>query len=60
MYDDDDRFEDDDYFGRLAGKLARQRRREARYDFEDDGGRERRLGRHGRREHRRHREIHWD
>jgi hypothetical protein len=60
MNDDDERFADDDYVGFLAGKLARQKRRQARGYFDEDYGRESRAaGRRKRRGDRRQRESHW-
>ena len=60
MNDDDERFADDDYVGFLAGKLARQKRRQPRGYFDEDDGRESRAaGRRKRRGDKRHRESHW-
>jgi hypothetical protein len=59
MYEDYDRFADDDYVGLLAGKLAKQKRREARGEFDEDGHRGRRGGRRNRRADRRRRDDCW-
>jgi hypothetical protein len=45
MYDDNERFEGDDYLAEIAGKLARLRKRQARHEYLDGGGRKSR-GRH--------------
>lgn len=58
MHDDYDRFADDDYVGQLAGKLARQKRRQARGYDDDDWGR-RPGGRRQRRADRRRRDGDW-